>query len=47
MAAIGTVKSVMTIDAHSKFYEEDAEYEARMNDRWVKIFKSKGIIEDL
>lgn len=34
-------------DVHSKFYEEDAEYEARMNDRWVKIFKLKGIMEDL
>jgi hypothetical protein F3_00962 len=30
----------------AKFYEEDREYEAKMNDRWVEIFKSKGIIDE-
>lgn len=27
----------------AKFYEEDVEFEKQIHDRWIKIFKEKGI----
>lgn len=27
----------------AKFYEEDVEFETQIHDRWIKIFKEKGI----